>query len=126
MRWLAALLQIGIPGPIGAYLALAMGMGMSEGPGRSSILTVIVVGGAVIGLLVWLLGLIAAPASRIRLVWTVALSSLGFLVSYLLIEEIVRGSPVSVVLFYPALAAPLVGAMAGYYWPRRGPRAEGQ
>jgi hypothetical protein len=111
-------MQIVIPGSIGAYLVLMMGMGMSEGSGREGVLAVIVGGGAVIGLLVWLLGLIAAPASRIRLVWTAALSMLGLAVSYSLIEATLRAgeSPLGSLLFFGALAAPLAGAMAGYYW----------
>jgi hypothetical protein len=52
---------------------------------------------------------------------------LGFVVSYLLIEATLRAreSPqLGLLLFYAELAAPVVGAIAGYYWPWRKPRVE--
>ena len=95
--------------------------------------------GAVIGVLTWISGLIADRMSLTGLVLTIALSMLGLLVSYLLIEAVLlaplwapqswaaREQPaVPLILIYTALAAPLAGAMAGYYLPWRRRRAQEQ
>ena len=126
VRWLALTLQIAIPGTIGFYLAFAMGWGLSEVPERAEGLPLIVGGGAVIGFLAWLLGLIVDRVSVIRLVLTVALSMLGLTVSYLLLGAMLRTRALPALLVYTAFAAPLVGAIVGYYWLWSKLHVEGQ
>jgi len=139
MRWLALLFQVIMPGPIGFYLAYAMALGMPATAARNEIPLIIILGGAVIGVLTWICGLITDRVSLTGLVLTIALSMLGLLVSYLLIEAVLlaplwaprswatREQPaVPLILIYAALAAPLAGAMAGYYLPWRRPRAQQQ
>lgn len=139
MRWLALLFQVILPGPIGFYLAYAMALGVPATPARDEIPLIIILGGAVIGVLTWIAGLIADRMSLTGLVLTITLSMLGLLVSYLLIEATVsaphwvprsraaRDPPVVLLtMIYAALAAPLAGAMAGYYLPWRRPRAQKQ
>jgi hypothetical protein len=144
MRWAALLLQVIFPGAIGLYLAYAMALGLPANPTnppRDELLLMIIFGGAVIGFLAWLLGLIADRISLIRLVLTVITSMLGLTVSFLLIEVAIfaplwvpwswapwapwaswapwaaREPPVLMLaLICAALATPLAGAMAGYYW----------
>jgi hypothetical protein len=112
-----------------------MALGMPATPARNEIPLIIILGGAVIGLLTWISGLIADRASLTGLVLTIALSMLGLTVSYLLIETAIlaplwaprfgmRDTPM--VLFFAALPAPLAGAMTGYYLPWRKPRAQEQ
>jgi hypothetical protein len=136
MRWLALLFQVIIPGPIGFYLAYAMALGVPATPARGEIPLIVILGGAVIGVLTWISGLIADRMSLTGLVLTIILSMLGLLVSYLLIEALVlaplwaprswasREQPAVpfLMLIYAPLAAPLAGAMAGYYLPWRTPR----
>src|SRR5262245_44340813 len=92
MRWFALLLQVIIPGASGLYLAFAMAFGLHASPANlpkragDDLALIIILGGAVIGFLAWLFGLIADRISLIRLVLTVLLSMLGLTVSYLLIE----------------------------------------
>ena len=122
MRWLALLLQVIIPGAIGLYLAFAMAFGLHANPAkraREELALMIILGGAVIGFLAWLFGLIADRLSLIRLVLTVLLSMLGLTVSYLLIEASLLAPAWVFPVLFPALATPLAGAMAGYYWPWR-------
>ena len=88
MRWLALLFQVIMPGPIGCYLAYAMALGMPATAARNEIPLIIILGGAVIGVLTWISGLITDRMSLTGLVLTVALSMLGLLVSYLLIEAV--------------------------------------
>ena len=139
MRWLALLFQVIMPGPIGFYLAYAMALGMPATTARNEIPLIIVLGGVVIGLLTWIAGLIADRVSLTGLVLTITLSMLGLIVSYLLIETALlaphwvprswaaREPPVVLLaLIGAALAAPLSGAMAGYYLPWRKPRAQEQ
>jgi hypothetical protein len=127
MRWLALLFQVIIPGPVGFYLAYAMALGMPATPARNEIPFIIILGGAVIGVLTWISGLIADRMSLIGPVLTIAFSMLGLLVSYLLIEAVLfaplwaprswaalEQSTVPLILIYAALAAPLTGAMVGY------------
>lgn len=132
MRWLALLLQVIIPGAIGFYLAYAMALGLPANPTnppRDELLLMIIFGGAVVGFLAWLLGLIADRISLIRLVLTVIMSMLGLTVAFLLIEAAIlaplwaprswaAGEPpvVLLALTFGAFATPLAGAMAGYYW----------
>lgn len=132
MRRLALLLQVIVPGPIGLYLAYAMALGLPANPTnppRDELLLMIIFGGAVIGFLAWLLGLIADRISLTRLVLTVIMSMLGLTSSFLLIEAAIlaplwvprswaaRDPPlVPLALICGALATPLAGAMAGYYW----------
>jgi hypothetical protein len=132
MRWLALLLQIVVPGAIGLFLAYGMALGLPANPTnprRDELLLMILFGGAVIGFLAWLLGLIADRISLIRLVLTVITSVLGLTVSFLLIEAAIlppllaylpwaaREPPVvQLALICGAFATPLAGAMAGYYW----------
>jgi hypothetical protein len=138
MRWVALLLQVILPGPIGFYLAYAMVLGLPATSARGEIPLIIILGGAVIGILTWIAGLIADRMSLTGLLLTIALSMLGLTVSYLLIEAVVlaplwaprswlaRDAPVAgLMLIYATLAAPLAGSMAGYYLPwRRRPRAQ--
>jgi hypothetical protein len=140
MRWLALLFQVILPGPIGLYLAYAMLLGMPATSARSEIPLIVILGGAVIGVLTWISGLIADRMSLIGLVLTIALSMLGLLVSYLLVEVallaplwaprswLAREPPTVplLIMIYAPLAAPLAGAMAGYYLPWRRPRAQMQ
>jgi len=132
MRWLALLLQVIVTGAIGLYLAYAMALGLPANPTnppRDELLLMIIFGGAVIGFLGWLLGLIADRISLIRLVLSVIMSMLGLTVSFLLIEVAIlaplwpplswaaREPPVVQLAFVcGAFATPLAGAMAGYYW----------
>jgi hypothetical protein len=132
MRWAALLLQVIFPGAIGLYLAYAMALGLPANPTnppRDELLLMIIFGGAVIGFLAWLLGLIADRISLIRLVLTVITSMLGLTVSFLLIEAAIfaplwvpwswaaREPPVLMLaLICAALVTPIAGAMAGYYW----------
>ncbi len=130
--------QVIMPGPIGFYVAYAMALGMPATAARNEIPFIIIHGGAVIGVLTWISGLIADRMSLTGLVLTIALSMLGLLSSYLLIEAVLlaplwaprlgaREQPVvPLILIYAALAAPLAGAMAGYYLPWRRPRAHEQ
>jgi hypothetical protein len=138
MRWLALLFQVILPGPIGLYLGYAMALGLPATPARDEIPLAIVLGGAVIGVLTWISGLIADRMSFTGLVLTIAFSMLGLFVSYLLVEAVllaphwaprswaVRGPPPVplLMLIYAPMAAPLAGAMAGYYLPWRRPRAQ--
>jgi len=137
MRWLALLLQVIMPGPIGFYLAYAMALGMPATPARNEIPLIIILGGVVIGLLTWISGLIADRLSLTGLVLTITLSMLGLMASYLLIETALlaplwvprswaaREPPVVLLaLICAALSAPLAGAMAGYYLPWREPRVQ--
>jgi hypothetical protein len=137
MRWLVLLLQVMMPGPIGLYLAYAMALGMPATPARNEIPLIIILGGAVIGLLTWISGLIADRVSLTGLVLTIALSMLGLMASYLLIETALlaplwvprswatQEPPVVLLaLVCAALVAPLAGAMAGYYLPWRKPRVQ--
>lgn len=136
MRWLALLLQIIVPSPIGFYLAYAMALGMPATSDRSEIPVMVILGGTAVGLLTWIFGLIADRLSFTRLAWTIALSMMGLAVSYLVIEAAVlaphwmprswvaQDSPVpALIVIGAALAAPLAGAMAGYYAPWRKARA---
>ena len=132
MRWLALLLQVIFPGAIGLYLGYAMALGLPANPTnppRDELLLMIIFGGAVIGFLAWLLGLIADRISPVRLLLTVIMSMLGLTLSFLLIEAAIlaplwvpqswaaRESPaVLLALICGAFATPLAGAMAGYYW----------
>src|SRR5262249_25652852 len=86
MRWLALLLQVVIPGCIGAFLTLVMtsefgATVLTIGP--SLIPVIIILGGAVIGFLAWLPGLIVDRTSLRRLRLTVVLSILGVTASFL-------------------------------------------
>lgn len=125
MRSFALLLQIMMAGPIGFYLAYAMMLGLPATSGRNEIPLIIILGGAGIGLLAWIPGLIADRVSLSRLVLTIALSMLGLLVSYLLVEATVSVPPwVPQSVIYGVPLAPLAGAMAGYYW--REPRTQAE
>ena len=111
-------LQTVVGGPASVYLAMMMGMAP---PGNVSPESAVVLG-VVLGLAVWLLGLMHSPlamnsahASFIRLLITVASSTLGFVVSQLLM-----GARFQWPFFYAALLVPFAGAMAGYsYWRQR-------
>jgi hypothetical protein len=124
---LALPLQIVIPGSICFYLVLWMGLGagMSPHPDRIGLLPLVVLGGAVIGVLVWLIGLIADRASLVRLALTVALSILA-LSALFLVDPGLWTRVVPDALVYAAIAAPLVGALAGYYWLWHKLHTEGQ
>jgi hypothetical protein len=139
MRWLALLFQVITPGPIGFYLAYAMALGLPATSSRNEIPLIIILGGAVVGVLTWISGLISDRLSLTGLVLTIAMSMLGLLVSYLLIEAVLLAPlwaprswaaleqlAVPLILIDAALVVPLAGAMAGYYLPSRRPRAQGR
>jgi hypothetical protein len=133
MRWLALPFQIVIPGAIGLCLTLVMtsefgAMVLTIGP--ALIPAIVILGGAVIGFLAWLPGLIVDQASLGRLRLTVILSILAVTASFLPIVVVawdprVR-SPLMLYVIDVAAAAPLAGAMTGYYWLWRAPHTEGQ
>jgi hypothetical protein len=127
VRTLAVLLQIAIPGVLGGFPVIMLGLGLVRPiatPDRSGFLQLIVYGGAAVGVAAWFLGLIVDRASPMRLLLTVAGSILGLTVSYLLLEH-ARWAEVSAPLLHvatgplaylAAFPAPLAGALAGYYW----------
>jgi hypothetical protein len=134
-RVAAVLLQIVIPGGIGAALTLMMAFVMFYPEGTPpSPAPIVVFGGPLVGFLTWLFGLIAHRASGERLVVTVLCAALGFIVSLLLyfsgrwLPPLPRhagdlAEPLGLALylaavvgFMLAIAAPLAGALAGYYW----------
>lgn len=133
MRWLAVLLQIAVPGCVSAFFVLAMWVIVSLGPAATSsdarpaqMLTYSAIGGAVLGLAAYLVRLLTAPPSLVRLALTVALSILGLVASYLMIEVCagpLRGDEgvLRLLLVAATFAAPLAGALAGSYWPPRTP-----
>jgi hypothetical protein len=132
MRWFALSLQVIVPGAIGLFLAYSMALGLPANPTtppRDELLVMFIFGGAVIGFLAWLFGLIVDRISLIRLALTVIMSMLGLAASFLLIEAAIlaplwapqswaaREPPVVLLaLICAALATPLAGAIAGYYW----------
>jgi O-antigen/teichoic acid export membrane protein len=121
---LAVLLQIVIPGAIGAALTglMAFVMFYPEGTPPSPA-PIFILGGPVVGFLTWLFGLIADRASRERLAMTVLCAALGFFVAFLLYLFLrwvphrpgVAAAALSLVVAV-AFALPIAGAMAGYYW----------
>ena len=125
-RVVAVLLQITIPGWIGGYLALLMTLAMAPNIAQSGKMPppwfFVIVGGAVVGFLTWLIGLIADRVSLRRLVLTVIFSALGLTVSFVLVHFLgpfmgyLRSKDLDFLPFLAVLAAPLAGAMAGYYW----------
>ena len=132
-RVVAVLLQIVIPGCIGAALSVMMVFVMfyPEGSPPSPV-PILVFGGPVVGFLTWLFGLIADRASVERLVVTVFCALLGFIVSLFLYfsghwlpptraDDLAEPLALALYLatvvgFMLAIAAPLAGALAGYYW----------
>jgi hypothetical protein len=135
-RVAAVVLQFVIAGCIGAVLSLMMVFVMyyPEGSPPSPV-PILVFGGPVVGFLTWLFGLIADRPSVERLVVTALCAALGFIVSILLYFSgrwlpPIRASDLAeplglavylatLVGFTLAVAAPLAGALAGYYWAWR-------
>jgi hypothetical protein len=127
-RVAAVLLQVVIPGCIGAFLTFVMA-GIISTLG-TPLLPFVVFAGPVVGFLTWLFGLIADRASGERLLLTVLFATLGFLVSCLVFlssswlqfradaaQPLV--SALAILVGAGWLLAPLAGAMAGYYWVGR-------
>src|SRR5262245_451517 len=125
-RVVAVLLQVVIPGCVGAFLTFVMAHLMSDlEPG--ALLPFVVFTGPIVGLLTWLFGLFADRASGERLLLTVLCATGGLLVSFLVLFFSSRwlpprpdvGQPFGSALAIAAvgsLLAPLGGALAGYYW----------
>jgi len=117
VRLLVVLVQIGLQATIGSSLAYVMALGMAMAPtsDRTEIALMVAFGGAAIGFLTWPFGLLVDRPSFLRLVLTLAFSLLGLFASYLILEPMLWRPPMWPALFV-AVATPLVGAMAGYYW----------
>lgn len=128
-RVVAVLVQVVIPGCIGAFLTFVMAhLTLDMEPG--AILPFVVFAGPVVGFLTWLFGLIADRASGERLLLTVLCATGGFLVSFLVLfssqqwlpprPDVAQplGSALAIAGAVGSLLAPLGGAMAGYYWVR--------
>jgi hypothetical protein len=129
-RVVAVLLQVVIPGCIGAFLAFVMAGVMSSMKGNpGAILPFVVFAGPVVGFLTWLFGLIADRASGERLLLTVLCATLGFLVSFLVLffflamatasPDVAQSLALAIAATVGgilALAAPVAGALAGYHW----------
>ncbi len=128
-RVVAVLLQVVIPGCIGAFFTFVVAGTMSTLRSPLDPLPFVVLAGPVVGLLTWLFGLIADRGSGERLLLTVLYSALGCMVSYLLLlfghwlqprPYIAPPVPfaLAIAIGVGTLLAPIAGAMAGYYWVR--------
>jgi hypothetical protein len=117
VRLLVVLVQIALQGTIGSSLAYVMALGMAMAPAadRTEIALMVIFGGLAVGFLTWLFGLLVDRISFLRLVLTVAFSMLGLFASYLIVAPMLWRPPVWPAIF-AAVATPLLGAMAGYYW----------
>ena len=135
---LLELVQLLVGGALSVYAALMLGFGMSEGPDRGWIWLPIVLFGALVGIAIWLVGLVGslmgtrvAYPTLMQLVTAIALACLGMLAVYGIIELILTQPywrrpasnmlDTSVRVLLPLLMPllPLAGALAGYWLARK-------